>query len=302
MSSSLIAFVNPSSGNSEKARDALASTGLFDIRETGPSDLEARIREAVKAGATRIVVAGGDGSIGTGASIVAGTEVELAVMPAGTLNHFARDLGIPEDMDAAAAVAAGTTVMKTDVAYVGDRLFLNTSSIGAYVTFARAREKLEARLPYKLASLLAFVQTFIRMRKLAVELDVEGKRQIYRTPIVFVGVDERELQFPTLGNRIRDGQRGLHVLVVRHRGRRKLLALGFSAIFKGVEEASRSIELDSYMTDTCTITVRKYSARVAVDGEIETMPTPLEYRIERDLLRVVVSSIDYSTAKTLSPA
>lgn len=282
------AFVNPGSGNSEKARDALASTGRFDIREIEPSDLDAKIREAIAGGARRILVAGGDGTIGIGAAVVAGTDVELAVLPAGTLNHFARDINIPTDLNEAAIAAAGDQKVLSDVAYVGEKLFLNTSSIGAYVIFARVREKLEKRLPYRVASVFAMISTFIRMRVLAVELEVDGKRQVYRTPLVFVGVNERELQFPTLGNRTKDGRCGLHVMVVRWRGRGKLLSLAAKAILHGVGELSRTVEFDSFIVDRCTITMKKPLARVARDGEIETMATPLEYRIERDAINVVV--------------
>ena len=295
------AFVNPGSGNSEKARDALASTGRFDIMEIEPDKLEAEIRRAVEGGAKRILVAGGDGTVGIGAAVVAGTDVELAVLPAGTLNHFARDMEIPVDLPEAAVVASATTTALSDVAYVGDKLFLNTSSIGAYVIFARVREKLEARLPYKLASVFAMVSTFLRMRVLAVELEVAGKSQVYRTPLVFIGVDERELQFPTLGNRIRDGRRGLHVMVVRWRGRSKLLSLGFRAIFRGVDEVSRTVEFDSFIVDRCTITMKRPFARVARDGEIESMSMPLEYRIERDRLHVVVGAVDVQPAGAAAP-
>ena len=296
------AFVNPGSGNSKKARDALASTGRFDIREVEPDILEGEIRQAVEGGATRILVAGGDGTIGIGASVVAGTAVELAVLPAGTLNHFARDMEIPVDLPEAAAAAAGTSMSLSDVAYVGDKLFLNTSSIGAYVIFARVRKKLEARLPYKLASVFAVVSTFLKLRVLAVELEIEGKRQVYRTPLVFIGVDERELQFPTLGNRIKDGQRGLHVMVVRWRGRGKLVSLGFRAIFRGVDEVSRTVEFDSFVVERCTITMKKPLARVARDGEIETMSTPLEYRIERDMLHVVVAAAGRESSDAPAPS
>ncbi|MDQ3080761.1 MAG: diacylglycerol kinase [Gemmatimonadota bacterium] len=296
------AFVNPGSGNAGKARDALASTGRFDIREVEPDNLEGEVRQAVEGGATRILVAGGDGTIGIGASVVAGTAVELAVLPAGTLNHFARDMEIPVDLPEAAAAAGGTSMSLSDVAYVGDKLFLNTSSIGAYVIFARVREKLEARLPYKLASVLAMVSTFLKLRVLAVELEIEGKRQVYRTPLVFIGVDERELQFPTLGNRIKDGQRGLHVMVVRWRGRGKLLSLGLRAIFRGVDEVSRTVEFDSFVVERCTITMKKPIARVARDGEIETMSTPLEYRIERDMLHVVVAAAGGESSDAPAPS
>jgi len=284
------AFVNPGSGNSEKARDALASTGRFEIQEVEPAELEKQIRQAVENGATRVMVAGGDGTIGIGASVVAGTEVELAILPAGTLNHFAKDMGVPTELPVAAELATGNAIVITDVAYVGDRLFLNTSSIGAYVIFARVRERLEVTLPYRVASVLALISTLLRMRTIAVELEIEGKSQIYHTPLVFLGVDERDLQFPTLGKRVANGRRGLHVMVVRWRGTARLVALALGAIFRGVDEASRSIELDSFIVERCTITMKKSLARVAVDGEIESMPTPLEYRIERDKVRVVAGS------------
>lgn len=295
------AFVNPGSGNSEKARDALASTGRFDIREVEPDKLEGEIRQAVEGGAGRILVAGGDGTIGIGASVVAGTEVELAVLPAGTLNHFAKDMEIPVDLPEAADLAARGSAVLSDVAYVGERLFLNTSSIGAYVTFARVREKLETRLPYKLASILAMISTFLRMRTIAVELEIEGESQVYRTPLVFIGVDERELQFPTLGNRLKDGRRGLHVMVVRWRGRAQLLSLAARAIFHGVEELSRTVEFDSFIVEHCTITMKKPLARVARDGEIESMSTPLEYRIERDALHVVVGTAEGAASGAPAP-
>ena len=81
------AFVNPGSGNFEKAREALASSGHFDVREVEPAKLREEIEHAVQAGAKRILVAGGDGSICTGAQAICGKQVELAVLPAGTLNH-----------------------------------------------------------------------------------------------------------------------------------------------------------------------------------------------------------------------
>lgn len=281
------AFVNPKSGNYEGARTALEHAGSFDVREVDPEKLHDEIQKAVKAGAARILVAGGDGTIRSGAHAIRGSKCELAVLPSGTLNHFARDHGIPIDLEEAAKAAGGEITIEVDAGSVGDTLFLNTSSIGAYVTFMRVRERLERRFGYRIASILAAIRTFIIMPRYAVELEVEGKSTIYRTPIVFVGVGERELQAPTFGNRVPDGRRGLHVIVVRGRRRARLLALALAAVARGVKEVAKTPELDSFIVDHFTISMNRSRVAVALDGEEEIMRQPLEYKLERDILRVV---------------
>ncbi len=282
------AFVNPGSGNSEKARGALASSGRFDIREIQPDRLEEDIREVVKAGAKRILVAGGDGSIRAGAGAIRDDDVELAVLPAGTLNHFAIDNGIPTDLAEAAKVGAGTATATVDVGYAGDRIFLNTSSIGAYVTFVRLRDRLEKRFGYRFASLIAMIRIFVMMPTVGVQIEVDGAVQTYRTPLVFIGVGERELQLPSLGRRVRGGRRGLHVFVLRGRKRARLFVVALAAVARGVDTVRRMPDLDAFLVEHCTIDMKHRQARVAFDGEIETMDLPLEYRIERDSMRIVV--------------
>jgi len=282
------AFVNPGSGNFEKAREALASSGHFDVREVEPAKLREEIEHAVEAGAKRILVAGGDGSICTGAQAICGKQVELAVLPAGTLNHFAIDSGIPVDLAEAVKVGASTKTMTVDVGYAGERVFLNTSSIGAYVTFVGLRDRLEKRFGYRLASVIAMARIFATMPMIAVKLEVEGTERTYRTPLVFVGVGERELQLPHLGGRVKNGKRGLHVFVVRGRHRARLFVVALAAVARGVETVRRMPEVDAYLVDRLTIETRRPRLLVSFDGETELMKTPLEYRIERDSLRIVV--------------
>jgi diacylglycerol kinase family enzyme len=252
-----------------------------------PAKLQESIRKAIDAGATRVLVAGGDGTIRTGACAVRGTSAELAVLPSGTLNHFAKDHGIPADLAAALIAAGGKATFAIDAGSVGDTLFLNTSSIGAYVTFMRVRDRLEKRFGYRIASFLAAFRTFVLMPTAAVELEVEGKAIVYRTPLVFIGVGERTLRAPSFGKRIEGGRRGLHVLVVRGRRRARMLSAALSAMARGVESVSRTPELDSFIVDRCTISMKRSSVSVALDGEAEVMTLPLEYRLERDIVRVV---------------
>src|SRR3954462_2895632 len=99
------AFVNPRAGNAGAACDALRAIGGFDIREIPPQTLADETRRAIAEGASRMLCARGDGSIGSAASALSGPGVHLALRPGGTLNHLAKDLGRPLALEDAARVA-----------------------------------------------------------------------------------------------------------------------------------------------------------------------------------------------------
>lgn len=250
-----------------------------------PDEISDTVRSLVEQGATRILVAGGDGTIATAASVLLDHHAELAVLPGGTLNHFARDLGI--SVNASEALDLGSqTCRGVDVGMVNGKVFLNTSSVGAYVRFVRQRERLEKRFGYRIASFLAALRIMFQFRRVGVELEVDGTKRIYRTPLVFIGVGERELQLPTLGNRVQDGKRGLHVMIVRGNSAARLLALSLSAVARGVKHVSHTPELDSFIVEHCRIDLR-HPTRVSADGELELLQPPLEFSIRRDALQVV---------------
>ena len=280
------AFINPDAGRGGKARDALAEAGPVEIHEM--EDLERQVGDAIRDGATRVIVAGGDGSIAGAAAVIAGTEVSLGVLPAGTLNHLAKDLRIPLDLEEAARLAATGKVTTIDIARAGDRVFINTSSLGAYVAFVRTRERLEPALGYWLASFAASMRLLFGLRLFTVEIEVDGARRRYRTPLVFVGVGERELTLPKLGGRVEGGKRGLHVLVVSGRTGARLFALALAAAARGLESVASGPAVDAFLVDRCRIEPPRRSARIALDGEIATVEGPVEYSIWRDALRVVV--------------
>jgi diacylglycerol kinase family enzyme len=284
--SDIPAFVNPLAGNAEAARGALSTVGGFDIREVPPNLLAEKVRGALEEGARRVLIAGGDGSIASAATSLSGTGAELAILPCGTLNHLAKDLAIPLDLEAAARVARAGDVVPIDAATVNDRLFLNTSSVGAYVTFVRARERLEKRLGYHLASFVAGVRLLFALPVFRVKLQVEGVAREYLTPLVFIGVGERELKLPALGARIPDGRSGLHVMVIRQRSGARTLALAFAAAARGVEALARTPALDSFLVESCRIEPR--TQRASVDGELVKVEPPLEYKHVPGCIQVVV--------------
>lgn len=283
----IVAVLNTSAGSAVAAQESLASAGDFDVRPCTADVLEDTIRNAARSGARRILVAGGDGSVACAARALVGTDTELAILPGGTLNHFARDHHIPTDPAEAIRVALGDDSGRIDVGYADDTLFLNTLSVGVYVGYVRTRDRLETRVGYRIASILALLRTFVRMYTMRVELEVDGKIMRYRTALVFVGVGERELKAPKLGARVEGGRRGLHVMIVQGRRRARLVALGMAAAARGVDHATTFPELDSFVVERCTIHLRRRRAPIAVDGEIVYATSPLELRIEPDALEVV---------------
>ena len=283
------AFVNPLAKRAADALEVLRADTRFELHETPPAHLRDGIARAVARGARRVLVSGGDGSVATAASALGGGVTELAVMPGGTLNHFARDHGIPTDLPAAAELAASSAHTKLiDVGRVNEFTFVNTSSVGAYVAFVRWRERLEPRWGYLVASLIAGVRLMGRMRAISVVFDVNGQSRRFRTSLVYFGAGERRLQLPSLGALVPDGGRGLHVLLVRGRVRARLIIFGLATTVAGRRMLTGTSHVESMLVERCTIELPLSPASISIDGEIVDVESPLEYELRRDALRIVV--------------
>jgi len=280
------AFVNAGGGSAGQAMDALRADARFAVREVEPARLSEMLRAEAASGTGRVLVSGGDGTVATAAAALARSDVELAVLPSGTLNHFAKSTGIPTNDAAALDVGAMAGSRPVDVGYVNDRIFINTSSVGAYVTYVRMRERLERWMGYWLASFVAGVRILFRLRSFAVTLEVEGQARTMRTPLVFVGVAERE---PVPEGSTPERRPGLRVVVVPGRGMARTLARALAAASRGDRDAALPDE-HNYLVDRCQVDLRGARAVVAVDGELVRLTTPLEYRIERGAVRVVGAS------------
>ncbi|HJU69261.1 MAG TPA: diacylglycerol kinase family protein [Gemmatimonadaceae bacterium] len=269
--------------------EAVGKSGLpIDIRELAAEDVRPSMERLARDGVRRVAVAGGDGTIAIGAALASKLGMELAVIPGGTLNHLAKDLGIPEALDDALRLALTGEARPVDAGSVNGHLFLNTSSVGTYVTFVRMRERLERFLGYRLASIVAAIRLLIRPRAFTVELEVEGQMRSDVTPLVFIGVSERELKLPTLGGRATNGRRGLHLMIVRGRSRARFAALAFAAAARGTRSATRSPALDAFIVNKLTIRMRRPHVYVATDGELHAMSGPLEFAWVADAVKVVV--------------
>ncbi len=242
---------------------------------------------AIRDGARVIVAGGGDGTINAVAAEVAGTDAVLGVLPLGTLNHFAKDLGIPLEIEEAVAVIAAGREASVDIAEVNGHCFINNSSIGIYPRIVHAREQWQHRhgLGKGLALALAVIDVLRGYRQIGVRLEVEGKARQVSGPFVFVGNNEYNVEGFDLGSR--DSLSGglLSVYVAHRVGRLGLLGLLLRALVGRLRTADG---FDVYTARE--ISVEPHGARVDVstDGEIIGMKSPLEYRIRPGALRVIV--------------
>jgi diacylglycerol kinase family enzyme len=254
---------------------------LNDGEDPAEAAREARARAAV------VVAAGGDGTVSAVASGLAGSDAALGILPMGTLNHFAKDLRIPLDVAAAVAVIAAGHVAIVDVGQVNERVFVNNSSIGIYPSIVDAREQLRreghAKWP---AMILATLRILRRYRGVRVTIEAGGRRHTRRTPFVFVGNNEYTIDGPRLGRRIRVDGGTLFVYLAPRLRARDLPLLLVKAAF-GRARAAGGFEIVP-ATELWIGLSRTRRLRVAYDGEVAYMQTPLHYRVRPGALRVVV--------------
>jgi diacylglycerol kinase family enzyme len=253
---------------------------------TGGSKINAAMRRAVEAGCETLVAGGGDGTINCGASAVVGRGIPLGVLPLGTLNHFAKDLGIPLDLDEATKVVLDGTVCKVDMGEVNGQIFLNNSSLGAYPAIVRLREKYQATVRGKwIAALWAGLTVLRRRPFMAVRIVAEGEALIRRTPLVLVGNNEYKMAGIHAASRESLARGRLALYVLNAERRPGLLRLGWQVLLKGAEGVK---EVDLITVEEATVETKQRRLHVAADGELFTLDAPLNYRIRPGALRIHV--------------
>ncbi|URD59996.1 hypothetical protein M8312_09300 [Sphingomonas sp. KRR8] len=272
----------------QRVSEALRSAGL--TAEVIALDGEECVRRATAArdeGRPFVAAGGGDGTISAVAGVLAGSEVPLGVLPLGTLNHFARDLGVPTELEEAVRLLGSDRRRKVDVAEVNGRVFINNSAVGLYPLMVLDREAQQKRLgrSKKLAMLVAGARTLARFRHHRLRLTINDAEQAtVNTPLLFVGNNDYDLVLPQAGKRqtLDDGR--LCVMVLRSQGRAGLLGAMVRALL-GRTRPDDLIRLDD-VTRLRVVSHRSHLA-VATDGETEHLATPLDYRIRPGALTVI---------------
>jgi diacylglycerol kinase family enzyme len=283
-------IVNPRSGSSRSREDIerlfSEAGGQADIRlaEGSPNDLA---HELVRETPPLVVAAGGDGTVSAVAAALAGSGVPLAVLPLGTLNHFAKDLGIPASLDEAVRVAVEGRVRELDVGEVNGRVFINNSSIGLYPAMVRRRERQRRRLGRgKWHAMLWAAFNALRAHPfLHLRLELGGEEHRRRTPFVFIGNNVYRMEGLDIGARERLDAGVLSVYLAHRTGRLGLVRLALRALFGRLYEGD---DFEAGTTARLRIDARHKRLLVATDGEVQAMELPLDYRIRPRALKVVV--------------
>lgn len=285
--------LNPGSGagNGENSPERIVALFAALGREAAilrvgrESTVDGEARAAVQAGCRLLVAAGGDGTVSAVAGALVGGEIPLGVLPIGTLNHFAKDLGLPLGLPEAVAVAARGTVRAVDVGEVNGRIFVNNSSLGVYPRIVELRARYAGRGAAKWAAALWATLAVLRRRPfLTIRIRTEETSVVRRTPFVFVG--NNEYRMAGLNGASRDsltgGKLALYVMDASHRP--SLLRLGWEVFRKGAEQVR---ELDLLHVTEAVLETPRHQLRVALDGEVVVLDSPLEFRSRPGALRVV---------------
>ena len=243
--------------------------------------------DALASGAQLVVAGGGDGTISAVAARLAGKPATLGVLPLGTLNHFAKDLGIPLQLEAAIDTIAHGRVQEVDLAEVNGRVFINNSSIGLYPDIVLDRERQRRRLGRGKwrALLAASVHAARDIPALTVRIESADGAIVRQTPFVFVGNNVYTMEGFSIGARERLDAGQLSLYMTQRTGRFALLRLALRALFHRLDQAR-----DFDVTTSPSFVVHTPSARerVATDGEVVLVDTPLRYRVLPRALRVIV--------------
>ena len=249
-------------------------------------DISALAARAVSERRHPVVAGGGDGTVNAVAGKLAGTDTPLGVLPMGTLNHFARDVGVPLNLPAAVRNLFTGQVTKVDVGEVNGRVFVNNSGVGFYPHFVRQREEQEKhghvkRVAFMLA-LRALVRRYLRLR-IRVHMD-QTEALEHVTPFLFVGNNRYQTSGPHIGSRAKLDTGRLWICTAPSSGRRNVIPIAMRTLVGLATDQ----ELNVFETEELWVQPGTARVNVSTDGEVSIMDAPLHYRIRPHALGVVV--------------
>lgn len=232
---------------------------------------------------TTVVMMGGDGTLSAIVNKLKNQPVTFGIIPAGTLNHFAKDLGLPLDLESCVKVIINGKSSKVDVGEVNGNIFLNNSSIGLYPKTVR-RRKLYSSLGKWLAMTIALLKTLKRFPIYKVTFYFNDQECHVVTPLVFISNNEYKLELLNLTQRTKltDGQ--LYLYINDSNTRLEFFKLVLSLILHKKKKILGKFHISK--TQHCLLEVDKKNLDVAVDGEVMHLTNPLQYRIHKQYLTV----------------
>jgi diacylglycerol kinase family enzyme len=281
----------------DEAAEVAAITEAFvaagaeaEVRVVDPKDMHDEVRAcwAADPRPKAVVVAGGDGTVSCAAGAAVGTDIVLGVLPLGTFNHFAKDVGVPAGLGDAAAALVRAEVATIDVGEVNGEVFVNNSVLGLYPDLVAVRDEIRERRGWGKVRAVPVAAVHVLRRFPLHRLDLDGpgyRRERVRTPLVFVGngVFANEGFGTPVRTDLSDGVLGVSISrVVSRWGIVRTVVRG---LLRGTAAAT---DLDEIELTSLTVGLRSKRVRVAIDGEVLELTPPLRYRVRPAALHVLV--------------
>lgn len=256
----------------------------FSLHEVESADdlsatAQRAVEEAKRSGGV-VVAAGGDGTINAVAQATLGSGCAFGVLPLGTFNYFSRAHGIPSELPAACRILHESRPLEVQVGLVNDRVFLVNASIGLYPQLLEEREQAKAQLGRsRLVAFAAALRTLFTFRRnLLLEIESGGSKRRIAAETLFVGNNRLQLERVGIAESEQVEQRKLAVVALEPVGALGMLGLLARAIIGRLGEAK---PITSFALEKLLVRSRVGQRRlkVATDGEVTRMATPLLFRV-----------------------
>jgi YegS/Rv2252/BmrU family lipid kinase len=272
-----------------EAFKAAGAEARISMAQTG-AEVITLAEQAAQGDADVVVAAGGDGTISSVAAAIIDSNKSLGVLPFGTMNHFAKDLGIPLDLVGAVATIAAGHQTEVDVGEVNGHVFINNSSLGLYPIIVHKRQK-QQRLGWGKwpAYIWAAFGVLRRYPFLNVRVAVDSEELYSHTPFVFIGNNKYEMEKLNIGSRAHLDRGELSLYMTNRTGRLGLVRLALRALLRGLHQEKDFVAL---CTKEIWIETRHKHVRVALDGEVTRIVPPLNYSAHPRALRVLTPAND----------
>jgi len=259
----------------------------MEVRTVDPKNIAAALDAAIASRPGAVVIGGGDGTIKCAAQRLAGSDIALAILPLGTLNRTARDLGIPLDPAGAITALAAAEIVTIDVAEVNGHVFLCNSLMGLPPQISERRQELRGKIiPARIAGYFGILRNILRARR-KIEMTIDDDKETRRVRAFSVAISNNpyseEPSFVLRRNALDTGKLGLYIS--KHRSGLQLMWVLLRAAFG---QWSGDPNFERLTAKTIVIHSKHRHMRLSNDGEVERLDMPLQYRMRPRALRVLV--------------
>ena len=261
----------------------------------GRHDLRSRTQQTVAQAPGAIVVAGGDGTVNTVAAACVEAKRPLGLVPAGTFNYVSRNLGVPTEVSQAVSVIVNGWVRQVDIGEINGRIFLNNAGIGLYAQMLERREQDKRRFGRRrMVAFFSGMRCLLSSHPLyAVELVADGETARHLTTTLFFGCNALQLADFNVSAAECLRHQKLAVLLLKLHSRWEVTVAACAALMGRLDEAYTT---QAFCASTVRVQTRRRALKVAIDGEIVLLRSPLDVTLHPGALQVFAPAVDHSSA------